>query len=236
MTQGLPNLALNRKARIEVTRIGQERQPVIIVDDALEGADALCAYAETADFHSPPEGAFYPGRMAHLPGNYLPVLLNALRPTLTQVFGMPHGALRHSHGFFGLTTQSSADMTPRQAIPHTDSGNLHSFATVHYLRGDFGGTAFFRHKATGFEAISNVESHPFGKLRLQEIADRDGQATDTLITELYEEIFCVEPVFNRLVVYRANQLHSARVENAAQLTDDARTGRLTANTFHNTRS
>lgn len=228
----LPRLSLNRDARIEVWRIGEEKQPVFVVDNALLGADELLAYAAALPFGPPADNSLYPGLNAHLPANYIPTLLPALQRPLTQLFGMIKPPQRQ-FGFFGLTTRPPQAMATRQALPHTDSANLHSFATVHFLNGLFGGTAFYRHKATGCETVTPTRSNLFNAKRSREIEEA-GDGADGLLERYYEEIAYAEPMFNRLILYRATQLHSARLENATALSHHPRTGRLTANTFYNT--
>jgi hypothetical protein len=228
-----PPLFLKRNARIEVRRIGKEQQPVFIVDEAFDGCEDLMKFAAQSAFVTPAAGSYYPGLNAHLPTNYLPLLLAALERPLTEIFDAIPGRLGHAYGFFGLTNLSPAQMVVRQGLPHTDSANARSFATVHYLNADFGGTAFYRHRATGFEVVSNIRAHEFKTVRTQEIKRHDGQPRETL-NALYEEIAHVEPAFNRLIVYRATQLHAMRLENTDALNNSPATGRLTANTFLNT--
>ena len=233
MTQSLPPLSLNRNARIDVRRIGEEQQPVFVVDEAFNGCEDLVEFAAQSAFVTPTAGSYYPGLNAHLPANYLSTLLPALERPLTEIFDALPGRLGRSYGFFGLTNLSPAQMAVRQSLPHTDSANARSFATVHFLSASFGGTAFYRHKATGFEVVSNVRANAFQTVRSREINSHDGQPRETL-SDLYEEIAHVEPVFNRLILYRATQLHAMRLENTDALNTNPKSGRLTANTFLNT--
>lgn len=229
MTETLPKLSLNRDARIQVWRIGKEKQPVFVVDDAFEGIDELVEFAARSHFVMPEENSYYPGLNAQLPSNYLPTLLPALQRPLVDVFNAAPISQNRCFGFFGLSNLPPADMRIRQALPHTDSANVGSFATVHFLSTAFGGTAFYRHRTTGFEVVSNVRSHEFNTVRSHEIEGPERPPLDAL----YEEIAYAEPVFNRLILYRATQLHSARMENVDRLSSDPRTGRLTVNTFLN---
>ena len=233
MTQSLPPLSLNRNARIDVRRIGEEQQPVFVVDEAFNGCEDLVEFAAQSAFVTPTAGSYYPGLNAHLPSNYLSTLLPALERPLTEIFDALPGRLGRAYGFFGLTNLSPAQMAVRQSLPHTDSANARSFATVHFLSASFGGTAFFRHKATGFEVVSNVRANEFQTVRTREINSHDGRPRETL-SDLYEEIAHVEPAFNRLILYRATQLHAMRLENAEALNTNPKSGRLTANTFLNT--
>jgi hypothetical protein len=147
---------------------------------------------------------------------------------------MPAGQPLPYFGYFGLTTLPPAQMVLRQALPHTDTARLNAYAIVHYLgQNAFGGTAFYRHRATGFERITPLRVEAFERSRDAEV-QASQNPPDEALSNLYEEIAYVEPVFNRMILYHASQLHSARLENSDQLTDDPHTGRLTANLFINT--
>ncbi|MBW8880098.1 MAG: hypothetical protein JF615_01370 [Asticcacaulis sp.] len=230
----LPGLALNPKARIEVRRIGREQQPVFIVDQALVDADAMVEFACSDGAFAPPApGSLYPGRIAQLPSNYLPDILSALRRPLQSVFGYAPGPSLPAFGFYGLTTLPPAAMEPEQVIPHADAIHPHAYATVHFLRAcDYGGTAFFRHRATGLEVVTPANVEACNRTRTAELEAHAGRPYAEL-QALYEEIAYIEPVFNRLILYRASQLHSAKLTDAGTLPDDPRTGRLTANLFFN---
>jgi len=234
MTNALPPVTLNRDAHIEVWKIGREEQPVFIVDNALVEPEALVEFARQASFVTPAPGSYYPGLNALLPDNYLPTILAALQRPMVELYGMVSNMQPPAFGFFGLATLAPEAMALRQALPHTDTHRANSLACVHFLGGlQFGGTAFYRHKATGFEVLTPIRSHPFTQTRTRELAERDGQSPATL-HDLYEQTAYVEPVFNRMILYRAAALHSAKLENTADLSDDPRFGRLTANLFINT--
>jgi hypothetical protein len=230
----LPAISLNREAHIDIWKIGAENQPIFVVDNALADPSVLIDYAlHNANFDAPPQKSFYPGVVALVPDIYRDNVLAALFRPMVGVFGMIPSTRGKSYGFFGLTTLNHSDMSPRQRAPHVDSSRMNSFATVHYLsESSFGGTAFYRHKATGLEVVTPATNDRFNRTRQQELDAEDGTPLD--LADIYEEIAYIEPKFNRLILYRAGQLHSARLDQGAALTDDPRTGRLTANLFFNT--
>ncbi len=231
----LPGLALNPDARIEVVRIGDGKQPVFIVDNALVDGAAMAAYAGAdSTFGAPAPGSHYPGRVARLPGNYMPAILAAARRPLEGLFGYALSPAATVFGHFGLATVPPAALTPEQAIPHVDAIRPQAFATVHFLGGaEYGGTAFYRHKATGMEVVTPANRDAGYRTRNAEL-DAMAERPRSALLALYEEIAYIEPVFNRLILYRANQLHSAKLAPVDSLPDDPRTGRLTANLFINT--
>src|SRR5215510_5790806 len=77
-----------------------------------------------------------------------------LRGPIEAAFGVSRSAYLSYFGFFALATLGAADAQPIQKIPHRDSPDPNRLAMVHYLcRGNFGGTGFFRHRATGYESV-----------------------------------------------------------------------------------
>jgi hypothetical protein len=231
----IPGLVLNPNAKIDVWKIGHEQQPVFIVDQALIDAEAMVEFAcASATFGPPPLTSSYPGLIAQLPGNYRPNILAALRRPLEGLFGDTPGPRVTSYGFYGLATVPHAAMTPVQLIPHVDAVRMHAYATIHFLSAaHYGGTAFYRHSATGLEVITPAKGQVGYQIRATELEAHEGRPQSEL-QALYEEIAYIEPVFNRLILYRASQLHSARMAGVDTLPDDPRTGRLTANLFVNT--
>jgi hypothetical protein len=234
MTAAPPDPVFNPDARIEVLRAGNTQEAIIVIDDVLLNPDSLIEYAAQARFALPPATSRYPGLVAQLPDSYRVSLAEVLRGLMARTFDTHPQFRPTNYGFFGLATVQPQAMTPAQAAPHIDSHRLNSFATVHYLSPTlYGGTAFFRHKATGHEVITPIRSDGYRRLRRQELEERKDQQLDA-VRDLYDEIAHVDAAFNRLIFYRAGLFHSARLENASGLTDDPRTGRLTANMFFNT--
>ncbi|HWU49060.1 MAG TPA: DUF6445 family protein [Asticcacaulis sp.] len=222
-------LTLNPRPDLHIISLGQEGQSALVADNVLTDPDRLRDAAIRAPFAAPPPTSLYPGMTAPLPDGYLPLLLSVLRRPMTDIFGMRQVRSFRTYGFLGLATLARDQMAPAQAAPHTDTHRLDSFASVHYLSPmQAGGTAFYRHRATGFELITPTRNDKFRRLRGQELAAGLDSKT------AYEEIAYVEPRFNRLVLYRAGQLHSARLNTEAGLSHDPALGRLTANLFFNT--
>lgn len=117
-------------------------------------------------------------------------------------------------------------------MPHVDTTNVLQFAILHYLCDErFGGTGFYRHRATGYEVITPDRAGHFAAAREREMAlvgDGGYIAEDT---PLYEQVGAVAAAFDRLIVYRSCLLHSGLVGDPSLLSADPRAGRLTANIF-----
>ena len=95
------------------------------------------------------------------------------------------------------------------------------------------GTAFYRHRSTGFEAITPPRKAIYhdqleAELRLGGVprpAYADGE------TGLFEHLFAAPARYNRALLYRSNRLHSGAIPAGAALPADPATGRLTVTAF-----
>ncbi len=216
------DICLNPAARVQLRHYGEEQQPLIVIDDLLLNPDDLIECAVHARF-SAPDATYYPG---------LNTLLPVLRPSLMRAFGVGQSALT-ARAFFALSTKRAEEMVPLQKIPHYDQPDSRCLAMIHYLgRDQAGGTGFFRHIPSGFESIDSTRREAY----MQQVATELEALGNTLTgytgprTPNYELLETVKPEFNRLVIYRSHVLHCALFDGA-RLTDDPRTGRLTANSF-----
>ena len=228
----VPPLLIGSRIRVQLRHIGEERQPLLVVDDVLADPDAMIEAARAADFYTPPH-TNYPGLNAPLPESYYRTVVAALRGPIEAAFGLPADAYLKYFGFFALATTGVAEAEPIQKIPHHDGPDPARLAMVHYLcRGEHGGTGFFRHKATGFESIDQARHDPYvavAKAQLA-VAGVGGAAFAGPGMADYDLIGEAEPVFNRLIVYRNHVLHSALLSPRGAAADPGQ-GRLTANGF-----
>ncbi len=226
------DIRINPNARVKLRTIGHEQNPVLVIDDVLEDPEAMVEAAANASW-APPNGTFYPGVNADLPVSYLRMLLPVLKPSFERAFGLPQDRALVAYGFYALATWGLERFGPLQRIPHFDQPNPMSLAMVHYLcKGQPGGTAFFRHRLSGFESVNPGRRDNYMQAVAHETA-RDGERLTGFAgpdTPNYEMIDHVEMQFNRLIIYRSNVLHCALFDGA-NLSDDPKTGRLTANSF-----
>ncbi len=225
-----PDLSLNPAARIDFRRMGRDNQPLLIIDDVLLKPEEMIAFAAESEF-SPPPHTKYPGVNALMPEGYGQVILGALRPLLQRGFGVPTDIPLHYFGFLALATRAPDQLEPVQKVPHIDAADPFRIAMVHFLcKGKQGGTGFFRHLATGLEMVGPRQIADFETTLRQELDDNSLPRHTGGHTPGFEMIDFADAVFNRLIVYRSNSLHAGLLEDSA-LTDDPRTGRLTANSF-----
>jgi hypothetical protein len=121
-----------------------------------------------------------------------------------------------------------------QRIPHFDSVDKNGLATVHYLfKSDLGGTSFYRHRKTGFEFIDENRTFDYYS-SLESENDGENMPGSGYIdgdTALFERIAEQKGVFNRLIVYRRNSLHSGSISKNFILDPNPLSGRLSISTF-----
>lgn len=216
---------------VTVHHIGREAQPVVVIDGFAADPDALRAAAIGSAFG--PAAQHYPGLRAALPPAYMPSQLEVLAGVLGPMLGRS-GAVDVIDASFSMVTTPPEALDIRQRLPHCDAFGADRIALVHYLAPEGGdGTAFFRHRSTGFETL-DAERGPifFGQL---EAEIRYGGVPParyiTGDTPLFERIFEVEARYNRALIYPSYLLHSGAIAPDALLSGDPALGRLTVTAF-----
>ena len=214
----------------DIQRLGNEAEPLVIIDNFSEQFDALREIAETRPYEV--TGPHYPGIRAQADPSYLGAQMAILKEVLTDVFDYGRGADLVECAY-SLVTTPPANLTPIQRLPHFDSTDPGRLALLHYF-GDVssGGTAFYRHVSTGFETISQARHHAYTKALQGEI-NKNGLPPAAYYAEgpLFERIGEVEARPNRMVIYRGYRLHSGSIPTDISLSKDPKLGRLTLNTF-----
>ena len=218
-------------ATIAARRIGAEGQPVAIIDGFHPDPDALRAFAAQAWFG--PGLNHYPGVRADLPPDYFARVKPALIASLSGVFDHA-GEIALIDASYSIVTTPPGRLTVPQRLPHMDAVDLHRVALVHYLNpADRDGTAFFRHRSTGFETVDQARSSIYlGQLNAE--LRHGGPPEPAYVAEstpLFERIDRVEARYNRAVLYRSALLHSGAIAPGAALSDDPARGRLTVTAF-----
>lgn len=214
-----------------ILRPGEEREPVVVIDDFSPRADELKQAGQAASYGG--AGRHYPGQRTGAPAAYLGERMDLLQTVLTDVFGMGQGAALVECNYSIVTTRPQ-DLTPIQRLPHFDSTDPGYLALLHYLCGpEEGGTSFYRHVATGFETISEPRLKVYTETLQGEVQSRGIPPAEYFSgsTEQFERIGGVDAVFNRMVIYRGYRLHSGDILRPAQIGAPGATPRLTVNTF-----
>lgn len=203
---------------------------MLATDAALERPDDLVALAADAAFSPAYSSAGgYPGLRAALPEAYIRAMVEALAGPLSDVFALGRIRPVKAEGAFSIVTLPVAALAAPQRAPHVDSVDPLQFAILHYLCDErFGGTSFYRHRATGFETLDQSRLPTYRTSRSAE-GEAPGYVGDG--APWFERTTTVAAGFNRLVAYRSCVLHSGHVPSPELLSPDPRTGRLTANVF-----
>jgi len=210
--------------------IGNEREPLLRVEAMVAQPQTLIDLAAATRFAPAfgPTGG-YPGLRAPAPSDYVETIVRALTGPIAEAFSLgPIRPLR-ANCSFSLVTLPADKLVPVQRAPHVDTVNGWQFAILHYLCDPgFGGTAFYRHRATGFETLTEERLPAYHSARGEE-GWADGYVEEG--APWFERTAEVPADFNSLVVYRSRVLHSGRILAPERLSPDPRRGRLTANIF-----
>ncbi|WP_250459301.1 DUF6445 family protein [Microbulbifer litoralis] len=212
--------------------IGAEEAPLLVVDNCLADAQQLVDMAAGKSFAE--RGRFYPGVRARAPLQYKQFLLEQLGDLLIDQFQLHGRRLSFSMCHYSLVTKPPQELGLIQRIPHIDSVESNGLATIHYLfRRPLGGTAFYRHRATGFETVDATRQQSYFAALEKESGNPDfpGGGYINGDTPFFEQIHAEEGVFNRMLIYRRNSLHSGSIDESFTPAGDIATGRLSINSF-----
>lgn len=215
--------------RVVVRHLGRERQPVAIVDDFSADPEALRTAAAAETFV--PASHHYPGLRAPLPPGYFAANAALISQLLRELFGLTGAKVIDAS--FSIVTTSPAALTVEQRLPHVDAIAAGRIALVHYLgQAETDGTAFFRHRATGLETISEARSADYLVRLNAELRDYEPAAGYIIgDSPLFEHIGTVEARYNRAIFYRSAMLHSGAITAGRALRATPRGGRLTVTGF-----
>lgn len=210
---------------------GNEQQPVVIIDDFVAQPQRLIDDARHKAFTQ--MGPYYPGVRAAADASYLADTVTTLESVLRDVFEIDTGA-RLVECNYSLVTTPPENLKPIQCLPHYDTTDAGRIALLHYLcPPEAGGTAFYRHLATGYETIT-PERFAHYRQTLSAEAQRDGlPAQDYFSGDSHQfvQIAAYPAVFNRVLIYRGLTLHSGLIPPHHNFSDQPAAGRLTVNTF-----
>ncbi len=214
---------------VTVHRHGSESFPIVVIDDFAPAPERFIDDAEFLDLR--PMGEHYPGLRANVPRPLLAPLRAALAPLIAGVFGMTD--TRIEDALYSLVTIPPGDLKPIQRLPHFDGVEPDRLALLHYLSGTPGGTAFYRHRSTGFESLS-ADRLPAYRAALDADLQHHGLPLPGYIggnTAIYECVTAYQGLFNRALLYRGNLLHCADIPAGLALPASVRHGRFTVNSF-----
>ena len=215
-----------------LSRIGQSRSPVVVVDDVTGNAAAVVDLAAALAPFPRPAGSNYPGvRRILTPADgaahdYATGLLQTVAPFIGGGFDVD--GFDWIEASFSIVTAAPGSLSPAQRAPHFDSADPGYLAILHYLS-DTPGTAFYRQRATGIERVDSANRDAFVAAARRDSAALAGYTNAS--NPAYERIGAVEGRRDRVVIYQGSLLHSGIIPADMPLDADPRTGRLTTNIF-----
>src|ERR1700683_1127123 len=226
-------LSLHPQFASAVVPIGAEGVSVLVVDNFLSRPQILVDYAAGCAFEGVSD-TFYPGVRAPIPAIYCFALRAFLGRLIAEAFGLASERIVGELAPFSLVTTPPPALSVPQRLPHIDSTNPGQLALLHYLCGpEHGGTSFYPHRRTRLEFVDHTRSALYRQAIAEELAS-SGLPPPAYIcgdSPLFERTASFKAAYNRLLVYRSSDVHCADIGRGFRFEADARSGRLTANTF-----
>jgi hypothetical protein len=225
-------LNLHPEISIRKLTIGAEKAPLLVIDNFVADPDRLVRRAASRQFTQ--LAGFYPGLRVEAPLSYQQLIIDRLGAVLFDYFQLVGASLKFTMCHYSLVTTPADQLSLLQRIPHFDSLAGNALASIHYLfKGDLGGTAFYRHRKTGFEYIDESRRQAYVRSLESEHGgpNMPGPGYINGDTALFEQIAREEGVFNRMLVYRRNSLHSGCIDKDFIPDSDPASGRLSINSF-----
>ena len=215
--------------QLRIDRLGQDRAPVVMIDNFIQNAEELVEDAvQQGRFR--PVGSFYPGLRAPVPMPYPLAVYQLLRGVITEIFDLAERDVIDSRCNFCLITKRAAEVGVRQRIPHCDSPDLNVIVVLHYLFAQpFGGTSFYRHRRTGFELVTSDRKPSYESHLAEELAAAPPQDYIDGDSPSFERLQAYPAQYNRALIYRSASLHTADVGADFSYDANPQSGRLTAN-------
>lgn len=226
-------LSLHPQFSSAVVPIGAEGVSVLVIDNFLSRPQVLVDYAGGCAFEGVSD-TFYPGVRAPIPPIYCFALRAFLGRLIADAFGLANESISGELAHFSLVTTPPAQLKVPQRLPHIDNTNPGQLALLHYLCApDHGGTSFYRHRRTGLEFVDHGRSALYRQAIAEDLAAGGAPPAAYICGDSpwFERTASFAAAYNRLLVYRSINLHSADIGPGFAFDADARSGRLTANTF-----
>lgn len=225
-------IKLNPSARVRRIAVGHETLPLLVIDDFISDPDALVRHAAGRLFTE--RWRWFPGIRTRAPLAWRRLVVEQLGELLCEFFGLGRRSLSFSMCHYSLITTPADQLAMPQRIPHFDSLGSDGIASIHYLfRAPYGGTAFYRHRRTGFESVDESRRDAYFAALESELAGPDAPAAAYIDgdTALFEQVHAESGRFNRILFYRRNALHSGSIARTFVPDGNPLTGRLSINSF-----
>jgi hypothetical protein len=222
--------------RPELRRVGECQSPVVVIDGFSGDLDRILRIADALSPY-PPHTNYYPGlrrvirRTDVAADAYVEETCERAAQFIAGAFEIDRFTLLEAS--FSIVATEPAALSPPQRAPHFDTTDQKHLALLHYLRVPANsGTAFYRHRSTRIERVSDENAASFilaAQADAAKLPPDSGyiQGSD----DFFEQIGAVEAVPDRLVIYQGCLLHSGIIPPDMGFSEDPKRGRLTANLF-----
>ena len=221
-------------SNIEVLRIGNELQPLIVVDNFIAQPQALIEYALHQHDVLPAAG-HYPGYRSDTPDYYARTVSEQYANLICQTFQLDMADIKQVESYYSLVATPVEQLSVVQRLPHFDKPNPKEIAIIHYLCNDtHGGTSFYRHRSSGMEFVDVQRSSAYLRKVREEVRTIGLPLPPAYIngnTALFELVTSIPAVFNRALIYRCSSLHSGSISDDYEFDFNPHTGRFTVASF-----
>lgn len=216
---------------VRVEEIGTERTKIVHITDFFTHPEAVVAAACEHSFAR--INPHYPGVRAPVEDALLQALCETVSAHRSPGSEHPERAWNGA-AWYSIVNCPPERLTPIQRLPHFDGFDEAQVAVMIYLnRTEHGGTAFFRHRSTGFERVTEARYAEY-KQGLERDVARSGLPPAQYITDgapHFEKIGESDATYNSLIIYPGTLLHSGVIKNDQPLETDPARSRLTINGF-----
>jgi hypothetical protein len=221
----------------ELRHVGTSRTPVVVVDEFSGNVRALIDIAAGLAPFPYHRGNYYPGLRRIITETdaaanaYVERALNDAAQFIAGAYDVDRFHLLEAS--FSMVVADPSELMPAQRAPHFDTTDPKHYALLHYLNVPTdSGTAFYRHRATGVERVTDYNIGVFVPIARKDAASLPANSGYILgDNEHYEQIEAIEAVPDRLIIYPGSLLHSGIIPPGMNLSHDPHVGRLTANFF-----
>jgi len=173
MSEAIESSDFPERWRVTVSRLGQEETPVVQIDNFVAEPDRLVEDARRANFQA--VAPYYPGVRAVVREPYIARVKQGLALLVAGVFGYGRGF----ECLYSIVTRPGNQLVPLQRMPHFDGVNDRKLAVLHYpCQPDAGGTAFYRHRSTGYETVTDARFPGYKKFLEADVARMGVPAPD----------------------------------------------------------
>jgi hypothetical protein len=223
---------LHSKFSYQALVVGREKTPLLIIDNFIQDAQSLVDFCVANNTFSKVDN-FYPGLRMSAPQLYIYAVHYYLAELFANVFGLTPNKIAGGKSLYSMVITPPEQLEQKQCLPHIDSFLIGDLACVHYLCDtDKGGTSFYRHKKTGYEKITSATIDIYNQSVIEEGAlafEKKSYMNGS--NDFFERIVEIDAIFNRMIVYPSNILHSGNISADFNFDPNPANGRLTLNSF-----